>query len=499
MPIGLDDRNYVVIYSNHARAAPPTNENAEATFDHAFRVLETCCDDQLGIQRTLWVIDFAGFGLRHVCKRHVVLGCATFGSHNPERLGALVLINPPRTFMALWSFIMRFLDTSSAEKLLVCRDEQEASAYLTKHCTEGTAKWILEASRLTPEVGGNYPSGTDFSLLEQTKWRGPPTPDSLPPPPLPPGLPPSSSPSPKTHTKAASCGGGLGGASSALPGRKHSEGQFAEEEEEEAVVLSSDKGDQRRGHRHHRRPDRSGRGGSEEKVAGAVDLSGVGGSVGGRSGGRSGGSSDSRISSTSSLSSLSSSPLFNGSGGDGFREGANFPVVTGTAAEKSCEHHNGTELDKGGISRKLTLAVTAVDDQANEAAALSSLSSPAMTGEEEEEGEFKGNGGEGGERENDDEDEEVEFASSTDVKKPSATTSRRGRSRQSTSSRNVESTAAAAAAAAEEGEKEAEADSPDGRSPSSSTSPEGRRRRGWRRAGHVAVAIAALSVGIVMF
>jgi len=38
MPVGLDRRKNVVIYSNHARADLPTYENAEVTFDHAFQV-----------------------------------------------------------------------------------------------------------------------------------------------------------------------------------------------------------------------------------------------------------------------------------------------------------------------------------------------------------------------------------------------------------------------------------------------------------------------------
>jgi hypothetical protein len=87
VPVGLDRRKYVVIYSNHARAEPPINSNAESQFDHAFRVIETACDDSLGIQRTLWVIDFNGFSMKHICKRHIVLGCSWFGAHNPERLG----------------------------------------------------------------------------------------------------------------------------------------------------------------------------------------------------------------------------------------------------------------------------------------------------------------------------------------------------------------------------------------------------------------------------
>jgi hypothetical protein len=101
-PIGLDRRKHVVIYSNHARACLPTNQNAEPTFDHAFQVLESACDDTRGIQRVLWVIDFNGFTFKHICKKHITLGCNWFGAHNPERLGALVLLNPPRIFMALW-------------------------------------------------------------------------------------------------------------------------------------------------------------------------------------------------------------------------------------------------------------------------------------------------------------------------------------------------------------------------------------------------------------
>ena len=50
------------------------NANAEANFDHAFQVSDAVCDDSAGIQRTLWVIDFNGFGAKHICKRHISLG-----------------------------------------------------------------------------------------------------------------------------------------------------------------------------------------------------------------------------------------------------------------------------------------------------------------------------------------------------------------------------------------------------------------------------------------
>ena len=52
-------------------------------------------------------------------QKHIEKGCAWFGAHNPERLGALVLMNPPRIFMALWSFILFFLDPDSAKRILV--------------------------------------------------------------------------------------------------------------------------------------------------------------------------------------------------------------------------------------------------------------------------------------------------------------------------------------------------------------------------------------------
>jgi len=35
-------------------------------------VIETACDDAQGIQRTLWVIDFNGFGFKHICKQHII-------------------------------------------------------------------------------------------------------------------------------------------------------------------------------------------------------------------------------------------------------------------------------------------------------------------------------------------------------------------------------------------------------------------------------------------
>eukprot|EP00615_Pteridomonas_danica_P010809 CAMPEP_0114357116 /NCGR_PEP_ID=MMETSP0101-20121206/21407_1 /TAXON_ID=38822 ORGANISM="Pteridomonas danica, Strain PT" /NCGR_SAMPLE_ID=MMETSP0101 /ASSEMBLY_ACC=CAM_ASM_000211 /LENGTH=355 /DNA_ID=CAMNT_0001499761 /DNA_START=229 /DNA_END=1296 /DNA_ORIENTATION=+ len=179
LPVGLDRRKYVVIYSNHARAEYPTNQNAEIQFDHAFRVIETACDDTIGIARTLWVIDFNQFGFKHINKRHIVLGCSWFGTHNPERLGDLVLLNPPKIFMALWRFIHIFLDPDSAKRIIVCKSEAEAASYLNTYCSADTVDWLIAASRMRPSIGGGYPPGTDFSLIEQTKWKGPPMASTL--------------------------------------------------------------------------------------------------------------------------------------------------------------------------------------------------------------------------------------------------------------------------------------------------------------------------------
>jgi len=175
LPIGLDRRRHVVIYSCHARAVLPSNVNAEETFDHAFQVSDMACDDVAGIQRTLWVIDFNGFSTKHICKRHISLGCAWFGAHNPERLGALVLRKPPRIFTALWSFIHLFLDPESAKRIVVCRNDEEYEAYLRDACANDTTDWLLAVGKLPPSVGGGYPPGTDLRLVGATMWAGPPT------------------------------------------------------------------------------------------------------------------------------------------------------------------------------------------------------------------------------------------------------------------------------------------------------------------------------------
>ena len=169
----------MVIYSCFARAALPTNSNAEETFDHAFQVSEQCCDDLQGFQRTLWIIDFNGFSSKHLCKRHISLGCSWFGQHNPERLGAMVLRKPPRAFTAMWSFIHLFLDPESAKRITVCKTDQEYEAYLAEWCSPVTRDWLLRIAQIPAEVGGGFPEGTDPGLLRETMWRGPPTAESV--------------------------------------------------------------------------------------------------------------------------------------------------------------------------------------------------------------------------------------------------------------------------------------------------------------------------------
>jgi len=72
--------------------------------------------------RWTWLVDFRGFGLSHAMQGRTSLSTlSTFSAHMPERLEAVVLINPPGIFDALLALLKPVLDARTAAKVHVVR------------------------------------------------------------------------------------------------------------------------------------------------------------------------------------------------------------------------------------------------------------------------------------------------------------------------------------------------------------------------------------------
>jgi hypothetical protein len=107
-PIGWTSDGWPIIYSCVPRAAC---YKVDETVNHVVQTLEKSFAHTQSSDKWLWLVDFNGFGLSHAMHTKLGIGFArTFSAHFPERLGRLVLINPPRVFDLLLGAVRPFCD-----------------------------------------------------------------------------------------------------------------------------------------------------------------------------------------------------------------------------------------------------------------------------------------------------------------------------------------------------------------------------------------------------
>jgi hypothetical protein len=127
-PLGIDSHRRVVVYACSARAK--MNETA-VTVGHMCQTLEHAWShtEELNLHpQWLWLVDFNGFGLSHALQgRTSNAALAAFSTHMPERLGAVVLINPPRVFDILLAAIKPFIDARTLGKVHIVRCTKETA------------------------------------------------------------------------------------------------------------------------------------------------------------------------------------------------------------------------------------------------------------------------------------------------------------------------------------------------------------------------------------
>ncbi len=165
--VGIDDHRRVVVYACAARAK--TNETA-VTVGHMCQTLEhawTYTEDLDLHHQWLWIVDFNGFGLSHAMQGRTSNGAlAAFSEHMPERLGAVLLLNPPRIFDLLLAAIKPFLDARTMSKVHIVRCTAETAAEALVpfgvKAGSGISRFMSEVLAMDAKPG-NVPS---FEMLD---------------------------------------------------------------------------------------------------------------------------------------------------------------------------------------------------------------------------------------------------------------------------------------------------------------------------------------------
>jgi hypothetical protein len=171
-PIGVDDGGRVVVYACAARAK--TND-LEVTVGHMVQSLEFAfrASSALALHHQwVWVIDFTGFSFWHAMQGSTSNATLqTFADHFPERLGSVLLLNPPGLFDILLGLVKAVADsrTMAKVKILRCTPDTAGEA-LAAHgipAGSGMAAYVAEALRLPGKPGHLPPTdGLDQEHLK---------------------------------------------------------------------------------------------------------------------------------------------------------------------------------------------------------------------------------------------------------------------------------------------------------------------------------------------
>ena len=123
IPIGHDAAGAAIIYGCPARASE--GGEVEKTIAHCVNALEKQFSaEPSGCQQWVWVVDFTGFGMTHALQARLGASFATvFRDHFPERLKAILLLNPPLLFRMLVGAIGAVADARTMAKLRVVEAE----------------------------------------------------------------------------------------------------------------------------------------------------------------------------------------------------------------------------------------------------------------------------------------------------------------------------------------------------------------------------------------
>lgn len=173
--VGLCKDRSVAVYGNPPRArntdVPATMKHVMSFLEHAYNVAEGEGGvAEAGAAKWTWLVDFNGFGFTHAMQARIGISFAeAFGSHFPERLARLVLINPPTVFSLLLHAIQPFADARTLSKVrTVTGTPAEVSAALVGMGLFDTGHETLEWLHKTlsmPASPGNLPP------FPSTAWR----------------------------------------------------------------------------------------------------------------------------------------------------------------------------------------------------------------------------------------------------------------------------------------------------------------------------------------
>mmetsp|Transcript_10161 Transcript_10161/g.26373 ORF Transcript_10161/g.26373 Transcript_10161/m.26373 type:complete len:304 (-) Transcript_10161:334-1245(-) len=151
-PIGKDSRGWMVIYSCAARAI---DKKPETSIVHMSTMLERIFEGNSTPGKIVWIIDMHGFGFADMDTTMARKSVPIFQDHYPERMGQIVILDPPAPFKALWEVVSELVDPVTKRKVKLLRKDKHE--YFRRHCNEAQVAF-LESVLRTEARPGSYPA-----------------------------------------------------------------------------------------------------------------------------------------------------------------------------------------------------------------------------------------------------------------------------------------------------------------------------------------------------
>jgi hypothetical protein len=166
--IGFDRRAMPVIYSCAKQEPAGTKVQPQDSNMHMLYALEEAIKTmEPGVTQWVWALDMSGFGLKHASPQLPLHMNALFSRHYPELLGTALIINAPRIFSALWSWVERFVDPNTVAKVRFVNGSREAiRPVLEELFPDDLSRWLEEEIMLNRKG--------KLNPQQRTWWEPPP-------------------------------------------------------------------------------------------------------------------------------------------------------------------------------------------------------------------------------------------------------------------------------------------------------------------------------------
>lgn len=153
--VGTDADGLHVVYSCAGRAG---NKVVDDNCYHMAFELERIFHGNREPGKIVWLIDFSGFSVRDINPRMGMMALPMFQNHYPERMGRIVVLDPPLLFYGLYQSLQAVIDPVTRQKVVLLKGAAARRRYAEAHWGHDPAmKAWLEALTTCPAKPGCFP------------------------------------------------------------------------------------------------------------------------------------------------------------------------------------------------------------------------------------------------------------------------------------------------------------------------------------------------------